>query len=152
MGTTLEIWEDPGDGTPVLKYTPDNIISFEITKSSNLFPFSLPFVKDTNLTGTDVKEHIDIVAISGVEANISLSFWIPLSAVSTLLSTVSNWPDIKHEIRLYEWSGTLTNYIFYGRIGSVRLHQEGGTPSRLIADVSFMSGSVVDFGLGIDLS
>ena len=148
--TSLEIWESTGGGTAyTLKYTPINMDNFEISKDSGVMPFPLPLVAETSYTDSDISEKIDLVAISGISATLSLSFWIPLADITTVLSLVSNRASITQYIKVNEWNGTVTNYKFYGRCSAVRISQQGGTPSRLQTSLTFQVGSIIDFGDGI---
>lgn len=148
--TSIEIYESTGGGsTATLKYSPDNMGNFEINKDSGVMPFPLPLVDETAYTDTDIMEKIDLVAISGISCSISMSFWIPLADITTILSLVSNRASVSQIIQVNEWVGTVTNYKFYGRIASVRISQEGGNPTRLQCNATFQVGSVVDFGNNI---
>jgi len=147
--TNLEIYQSLTNDPPSfsLYYTPDNMLSFEITKESNVFPFSLPFVDEYNsyYVNTDISEKIDLVTISGISATLALSFWIPVTAIPTMLGLISNKMDVLHMIQVNEWvtNGSLTNYKFYGRVSSVRMTQDGGTPMRLQCNMSFAIGNVL---------
>jgi len=148
--TAIEIYESTGGGsTATLKYSPDNTQSFEINKDSGVMPFPLPLVDETAYTDTDIREKIDLVAISGISCSVSLSFWIPLADITTLLNLVSNRASVSQIIQVNEWNGVVTNFKFYGRVASVRISQEGGTPTRLQCNLNFQVGSIVDFGNNI---
>jgi len=148
--TSIEIYESTGGGTtPTLKYSPDNMGNFELNKESGVMPFPIPLVDETGFTDTDVREKIDLVAISGVSCTVNMSFWISLASVTTMLDLVSNRASRSQIIQVNEWNGITANYKFYGRVASVRISQEGGTPTRLQCSLVFQVGSIVDFGDGI---
>lgn len=122
-------------------YTIDNCNSFEITKSNGVIQFGLPIVDNTSLTtGRLINEKSDTISITGINAQVKISFEIPMTDIKTCLDMCNNKYDIDYKISMNDWSGSINTTLLYGIFDNVRIKQEGGDP-RLTCDLSFLEGA-----------
>jgi len=151
--TSITIYKNTGGVGFTSYFVPDNMENFHISKTQDVMPFPLPLVDETDTTtypNTDITEKIDLVAISGVNCSISMSFWISLTDISTISNMVTNRVSTNFMIQVNEWAtGGLTNYKFYGRFTGIDIDHNGGTVNRMKVSASFQVGSIVSFGEGI---
>lgn len=132
-----------------LKYTALDCNEFEVSKNSGVIPFSLAVVDtDQDTSGRVINEKTDLIRISGVDAQVSVSFEISISDIQTMLNLVSNRIGKKHKIDVEDWSGDLANYSFIGLISNIRLIQAGGDP-KLMCGLTFYEGDNIFFDLTI---
>ena len=159
----MEILESTSgiEGSFVSKYQWDNIGSFDITKDSSIMPFGLPLVNEVTepVASSMLTEKIDLVAISGISANINISWSLEISKVKIIQDLVNNTASKTHKLHITCWdnkletsstnSALITTVNYFGRVGSVSISGISGTPTRVGASMSFSIGSLVDFGEGV---
>ncbi len=139
----IKIYQGTETAGYVLKYTTDNTVTLDITRSNGAIQFALPIVSNTTETsGRLLQGKVDTISITGVQSEAKLSFEIPMTAIDTCLNLVTNAYNTQFKIDIEDWAGQTSGYTLIGTFDSIRIRQEGGDP-KLICDLSFLEGNNV---------